>query len=72
MQELEQTMNHQAHEQDERLRSVESLITENQKRTEDRMDLTEEAIRMTQHMQQRTEVMFQQFFTKAQGDASGK
>ena len=59
-------MNQQVHEQNERLRSLESLITENQKKTENRTDQTEEATRQTQQMQQRAEVMFQQFMTKSQ------
>ena len=58
MQVLEQKMNQQVQEQNERLRSLESPITEHQKRTENRMDQTEEAVRVTQQMQQRTEVMF--------------
>ena len=45
MQVPEQKMNQQVHEQTERLRSLESLITENQKGTENRMDQTEEAVR---------------------------
>ena len=40
--------------------------------TENRMDQTEEAIRLTQHMQQRTEMMFQQFLARAQEEAGGK
>ena len=56
MQELEPEMNQQVHERNESLRSLESLITESQKMTENRMDQTDEAIRQTQ---QRTDVMFQ-------------
>ena len=64
MQQLEQQMNQQAHEQNERLKSLEPLITENQPRTENRTDRTEEAIRMRQQVQQRTELMFQQFLAE--------
>ena len=42
------------------------------KRTENRMDQTEEAIRLTQQMQQRKEMMFQQFLARAQEEAGGK
>ena len=65
-------MNQQVQEQNERLKGLESLITEIQKRTENRMDQTEQAIRLTQLMQQRTEAMFQQFLARAQEDVSGK
>ena len=61
MQILEQTMNQQVLEQNERLKSLGPLITENQKSTENKRDQTEEATRPTQQMQQRTDMMFQQF-----------
>ena len=54
-------MNQHVNEQNERLRNPGSLMTENQKRTENRMDQKEEAIRQSQQMQHRTEVMFLQF-----------
>ena len=69
---LRQKMNQQVLEQNERLKSLESLITENQKRTENILDQTEEAIRLTQQMQQRTEMMFQQFLARAQEETGGK
>ena len=72
MQVLEQKMNQQVLEQNERLKSLELLITEYQKGTENRMDQTEEAIRLKQQVQQRTEMMFQQFLARAQEETSGK
>ena len=67
-----QKMNKHVLGENERLKSPEALITENQKRTENRMGQTEEAIRLTQQMQQRTEKMFQQFLARAQEETGGK
>ena len=50
MQELEHKRDQQVHEQIERLRNLESLINENQIRTENKKDQMQEAIRHTQLM----------------------